>query len=263
MKHTFKSFLSEATRTNQISADGAIALIEKHCAGYLHQDRILWRGNQRAVEGCLYGDSRKGEERNSISTSNTYNIWIDGLPAFKDWPKRRRSFICSTSKKVAQGYSSQELPMIAIPYDGQPLAGVGRADIWAVSPKGAGIKLLGINDETAALIKPEGPVKSFDDLAKAMKAVKYEDVDNPRFLGIEEGETLYDFWLRCINPATFSGPYVTPDFTHFDFNEEVWFEGQAVFIQPDPHLDPKIIEWAKEYPHLHHALTAGHKGSPA
>ena len=262
MKHSFKTFLAESARTNHITPDEAIALMEKHCKGYLHQDGILWRGNQRAVEGCLYGDSRKGEERNSISTSNTYNIWIDGYPPFKDWPKRRRSFICSTSKKVAQGYSSQELPMVVVPYDGQKMAGVDRADIWAVSPKGAGIRLLGINDETASLIKPEGPVKTFDDLAKAMKAVKYEDVDNPRFLGMEEGETLYDFWARCITPDLFNGPYVTPDLTHFAFNEEVWFEGQAVFIQPGPQLDQKIIEWAKEYPHLHRALTAGHQGKP-
>ena len=80
----------------------------------------------------MFGDSSK-VTRKSANTRNWYTLLFDHvLPAWQNYPKRSKSFICTTNMSTAQNYAAlggndgfQVHPV------GNPIIGVcPRGDIW-------------------------------------------------------------------------------------------------------------------------------------
>lgn len=70
-------------------------------------------------------------ERVSANTSNLYNLLVSNyLPSWKTFPKRNKSFICSTSSDRALGYSEDNSACIVIPQDSNPIGICNTFDFW-------------------------------------------------------------------------------------------------------------------------------------
>jgi hypothetical protein len=144
---TFKDFLNERAKTRDpkyspVDLSDAIKTIKSHCRDamwMISEDRPLYRGerNETTIKklnktGCLAVDPSK-TERASQNTSNFYTLIFDNIPSMKDYPKRSRSFIASTSFGRAEQYThNTDDVMIMIPYNGVKIGIVPEEDIWDI-----------------------------------------------------------------------------------------------------------------------------------
>ncbi len=70
-------------------------------------------------------------ERVSANTSNLYNLLVSNyLPSWKTFPKRNKSFICSTSVDRALAYSEDDKVCIVVPHDSTPIGICNTFDFW-------------------------------------------------------------------------------------------------------------------------------------
>jgi len=92
-------------------------------------------------------------ERKSANTENYYTLIIDNSPAWKEYPKRSKSFICTTEASVADAYASNILGKKAvykvIPLENQNIAACTRSDFWFSFQRG--MKKYGLYDINSAL----------------------------------------------------------------------------------------------------------------
>lgn len=65
----------------------------------------LWRGSNSNTTDILTLDPSVGA-RVSQNTTNYYTLLMDNSPYMRGWPKRRHSFVCSTSAKDAGNYGT-------------------------------------------------------------------------------------------------------------------------------------------------------------
>ena len=98
----FVRFLNEG-RTQSISSDEAIRILDKHCKesvnalmeGYYYIERII----EFFYKDYGFIDPSKHPERKSANTSNYYTILVNHLlPSWKKYPKR--SIICSSFRSL-------------------------------------------------------------------------------------------------------------------------------------------------------------------
>ena len=102
-----------------------------------HPDGLLYRGmsdsfvNVNPITLIHYST-----ERSSANTSNIYNLLVSKyLTSWKDYPKRNRSFICSTASSRASEYTEDGDPCIIVPADSTPIGICSSYDFWYSFPK--------------------------------------------------------------------------------------------------------------------------------
>lgn len=146
---TFKQFLLETSRTprtKNIDVEDAIDLINEHCSAWAQilgdQGVGIWRGGSNAQGQASFGDSTKSVERVSANTENYFTLWHDNAPDWADYPKRSRSFVCSTSMDYAYSYGKAYL---VVPYDNAIVAMMPEQDLFN------SFKGVDPNDESAML----------------------------------------------------------------------------------------------------------------
>lgn len=140
---SFKEFLAETAvgakpKYKQLEVEKAIALLNKHAKNalwMLEDDSPLYRGDVYIAKstgplstGFAIVDT-SATKRRSTNTSNFYTAILDNHPKRKQFPKRSRSFICSTDQSYAANYAHQD-PNVIIPFDGVPIGAVNREDMW-------------------------------------------------------------------------------------------------------------------------------------
>lgn len=74
-------------------------------------------------------------ERKSQNTTNQYTSILDNHPEMKDWPKRSRSYIASTSRNQASDFKGSEFTYMLIPFDGVKIGFVNEPDLWETQIK--------------------------------------------------------------------------------------------------------------------------------
>jgi hypothetical protein len=132
MMITFKQFLSEegSGRLKEINPETALTLIMQNCMGYIEAvkagSRQIWRGTYNNAP-ILIGDSNLGSPRKSANTYNYYTLFMDNSPQWSEFPKRSRSFICSTSSSTSNGFGDL---FIVLPYDDAHVGVTPRYDLW-------------------------------------------------------------------------------------------------------------------------------------
>lgn len=112
----------------EIPLDQILSQIELHASDALEayrEGKILYRGWKRHVAPGVY-DASTGE-RKSENTQNTYTMLFSDNPFNRGWPRRDKSFICSTSKEYAEKYGVVHL---MLPYNGVEIGICGDQDIW-------------------------------------------------------------------------------------------------------------------------------------
>jgi len=130
---TFKEYLLESSNktgvaswSTPVSDDEMASLLLKHCSQALKSGAVFFRGGPKtALEVGKTGQ----EPRRSANTYNYYTWFIDNSEAWKDYPKRGNSFVCSTEPRGA--YKKSKLsPHLVVPFDNTVYAVAPSYDFW-------------------------------------------------------------------------------------------------------------------------------------
>lgn len=272
---TFKQFIAENSRAKSIDTESALLWMSSESKDFLKSGVHLYRGIESEVpEGILSGSSVGERPRESKNTSNYYTLWMDNHPSFKDWPKRSRSFICTTRPHYAEEFGAV---YIMVPSDKAKVGKVGKGDIWGVQ---LGIGKIGGTAVRHYVIHPNElndllddilttHVKTYDDLAQALKNVKYEHIKSARLADqmlLTGSDDMFQFVEKLLVPSAFAGTCDAGDLT-LTTNGECWVEGEAVFIPTNQHQlsaydQHQVLEWAKDYPSILEVLSKYWEESP-
>ncbi len=127
-----QSYIISEGRTKAISEEAALDLIMSKCGK--HIDAInsgkrpdIYRGVSGSSDDYGVIDPSSSNERRSAHTANYGTFLMDNLPAWKGYPKRSQSIICSTTKKGAQSYGTV---YYVFPTDKCDIGIVGEVDVW-------------------------------------------------------------------------------------------------------------------------------------
>lgn len=143
---SFKQFLSEAEvkpySFETLSLERVKQLLETSASKAWQDTRSghkLFRGFQK-YHGSGLTDPSTGE-RKSENVANHYTSLMASNPANEAWPKRSKSFICSTDKWSAEAFG---YPHYLIPFNGVKVAYVNEADLHMAAST---IRLPGTRDD--------------------------------------------------------------------------------------------------------------------
>ena len=138
MKITFKQFLEAKIKnydsTPITDGEALIKAIEENCSQAINNIRTkrksgaIWRGFRREVISGI--DDPGSGQRASENTANFYTVFFDENPKNRDWPKRSRSFICSTDELTAANFGHQGAATLVLPFDNTSIGVVNETDVW-------------------------------------------------------------------------------------------------------------------------------------
>lgn len=253
---SFKKFLTEVAikepKYVNVSVEKAIELLNTKCKNalwMLHENKPLYRGDESVLfpaSGFKAVDSNKSERR-SQNTSNFYTIILDNHPDRKNFPKRSKSFVATTDKSYALGYTDEE-PFIIIPEDSAKIGFVNKNDMWNTRIKlfDYSVGIEDHNDMFEYIFFNGGKFKvspnsiGIDDFYKFDKALKTGDEEAFKILSkaigtkranIYRNSFIEDIWKAYSAESTGHTVHTTKNMPH-NKNSEVWVGGKMVFIQP-------------------------------
>ncbi len=129
----FKHFLVESDSTNSTIK----AMIENVDSAMLDLFLSVADDSMATEAPLIYRGTNKSQKiiiqdyplnRNSRNTTNEFTILVDNfLPSWKNYPKRSKSFICTTSHYIADGYGE---PYFVLPYGNPDIGVCSDIDMW-------------------------------------------------------------------------------------------------------------------------------------
>ena len=279
---TFKQFLSES-RAKEVGAKEFIEWCEAHASKYLAGGKYFYRGSKTAPSGLSIGTSVGETPRRSANGApNNYTLWIDNDPAFKDFPKRSRSWIASDRFGFAGDYGKVSLLIIE---DSAMVGKVHEDDIWfKMLHEPTGTTVSELNSNTSMILKAVGEEQhpaSYEELSKSFKVVTLDSLEE-MLDGPGEGTThnirnerakalvdlmydqkvsnLFDLWKKLLKPELF-GLTTAGDVHEESTMGEVWVEGAAAFIPLETEGDMSsedrklILQWLSKYEGLENKVS--------
>lgn len=155
----------------------------RNCATAIEQYKngvVLYRGLKKPKDSLTYSDSTKSVRASAFAKSNQYTIWVDNHPSWKDFPKRSRSFICSTNYHTARHFG---IPHIVFPI-GDPKFGICPVSDFQLSfpyaYKNYNFGVLSLNNQISSLVDQysEKIYHTYDELLKALAELqkRYDDL---------------------------------------------------------------------------------------
>lgn len=109
-----------------ITLNGALDIYNKYCSNFDPDRHFMFRGVSKANTPYFHVDPTK-YKRTSFSTKNFYTLIIDNSSAWKKYPDRSQSLICTNSRAHTILYGET---YAVIPYDGSDIAIAPTSDIW-------------------------------------------------------------------------------------------------------------------------------------
>lgn len=134
MKTTFKYFLMQEAgsfKRQELEPEQFMNILKQHCKGWINAVKTnhvipIWRGDDNH-QGTLSAGDSNNFTRSAANTLNWYALWIDNSRKWKDFPKRRQSYICTNNISTADGYGDVQ---VVIPYDTAHVGVVPADDMW-------------------------------------------------------------------------------------------------------------------------------------
>ncbi len=150
--HLFEEAVGKKPTYKNLSTEEAIKFLNTHCKNalwMLEKDKPFYRGISEYKDLDIVkikGFSLVNTElttRRSQNTTNYYTVILDNNPLNKDFPKRSKSFVGTTSFDYALGYSSSghHGVFVMVPTDSAKIGVVNRSDMWNTK-----IKLFGLDE---------------------------------------------------------------------------------------------------------------------
>ena len=252
---TFKTFLSEAAvgalpKYTPLDVKKAIRFLNAKCKDslwMLQKNKPFYRGDSRLPAGSfLVVDSTK-TTRMSQNTTNYYTVILDNIPSMIGFPKRSKSFICSSSIDTAEDFGGNV--WVVIPTDSCKIGVVGESDLWRTKVK-FGERPVDIEDANRLFgvlnLKPD--YESLKKFGEEVKSGVHDDLLTRALERVHSFSPKYDFssdfknlkrnFIGTINKAY--SPKITglvactPTTLSKNLDDtEVWVEGELVFITLD------------------------------
>lgn len=127
----FDSYLLTESRGKRLTKDETLKLLKKNCkralSAFKRGDRI-YRGNHSADDYLFYDSKTADLPRKSRNTKNYYTLIIDNSAAWKKFPQRSESLICTTNKTHSGNFGINAYSVF--PYDGATIGVVPARDFW-------------------------------------------------------------------------------------------------------------------------------------
>lgn len=244
---TFKQFLSEKAVSKQpvykpVHVKKAIQLLNTHAKDalwMLHKNQPLYRGDNNAKlgdTGFALVDTA-ATKRQSQNTSNYYTVIFDNHPEYKDFPKRSRSFICSTKYDDAKGFGYNSTNIV-IPFDGVRIGAVNEDDMWMTDVRFLGrlFSVSDLNDYWRDLgLSPS--MASFKAFGKSLKNPNSESSRCFKdTFGSEKYDAVKDNFFDTV--MSMYSPKMTGHTVHttanfYGIEGEVWVGGKVMMIAED------------------------------
>lgn len=156
----FESAVDEKPTYKNLATKAAIDFLNAHCKDaiwMLEKNTPVYRGindyhdpDIKTTKDFSLVDTML-TTRKSQNTSNFYTVILDNNPLNKDFPKRSKSFVGTTSIDYAHGYSNSgsDSIFVMIPTDQAKIGIVNHADIWHTRIKlfGHSMAIEQFNDE--------------------------------------------------------------------------------------------------------------------
>jgi hypothetical protein len=114
----------------QSASTALLSKIRKDCSDAIaaaKTNHIIYKGMTLNDTGEIWLTNPALRERKSRNTKNYYTLMFDNLPSWRDYPKRSRSLICSSNKRVAGNYGDI---YVILPFNGAKIAVCPANDIW-------------------------------------------------------------------------------------------------------------------------------------
>jgi len=245
-------------RTKSMNYKAAEKFIKENCSeilGVYKKSQVrLWRGVRSDGE-YLFGDSTK-RIRKSRNTDNYYTIIMDNSSDWKEYPKRSRSFICTSDSDRSTSYGTRYL---VFPIDGTKIAVCPQSDIWFGWQKALGGHLnsfIGDLNMLASLYDVRLHSgsnfvefkKGIDYLGELInkneqilkRASKYDFTTGESYKRniIKNSKNLYAYFEKLLKPVDFK--IETTSNYDVDGRHECWFSGEAIFVHWNPAVDVKM-----------------------
>ena len=122
-----KQFLTEE-RSKKISRDKALDILQTKCSKAVKaykKGNIIYRGIDMDDDYAFVSPSKF--TRQSANTDNYYTLINDNSPAWKDYPKRSKSIVCTTDFESAQRYGTL---YTVFPFDAAKIGVCSNHDYW-------------------------------------------------------------------------------------------------------------------------------------
>lgn len=233
-------FLSEAKykgapRSRSITADEAIELLETNCKEAIKYKPTLYRGYNKITDLYSYIDPSKFT-RVSANTMNYYTLFMDNDSFWKEYPKRSKSIIGTTSLERIAGWPSI---MKIYPYDGAKIGVCPKHDIW-FSFKSKMYALDEINSSIFMATKYK-TINNYKDLIEAFQLIDMikNDIDNKYIIDIfkdigyyKTDKTFYQTFKKYMSPALNDFKLVGCKYKTKG-NYEFWTDSQCVMLRMD------------------------------
>lgn len=234
---------------------------------YIASGNYIYRG-MKGTSPYIIGNGSTGE-RKSKNTYNFYTTLIDNfLPQWKPYPKRSKSFICTTDSTVAFGYGRL---YVVIPLDLQPIGICPAEDFWFGFKNINEIGLRSLNQFNQVLQEllrntidqylPENPktVSSVMDMletyVKNTSQEEFDALNRDHWYDIKQVNDMFAYFkkhgvwkgLTYLFDPDINGFEVTTniDTAHFGKNE-VWLSDRVLFIHNDKFQDLMNNKYSKK-----------------
>lgn len=241
--------LSEG-RSSAIHIDTALKIVQTHNPNGI-SNYSIYRGIKEQSEDFYYvqPSSHIRKSAHTYNGTNYYTILLDNLPSWKEYPKRSKSIICSTSNTLASAYGTV---YCVIPKEGSKIAISPSPDIWN-SFHIVNINYFNLNifnriiDEYMKryelIMSKKMNKNNYDDIAEVLNYVMKEkdnfelyNVTNilPEVCMKYNYKNMFEFIDEILlNPEKneFKIQYYNSDFSLNDYNaHELWTEDDCVLI---------------------------------
>lgn len=272
---TFKQFLNEgdAQTLTPMDSNELILWMRENSTNYLKNGRygrFIYRGagyNDAGSTGIFHGTTQHGI-RYAANTHNYYNLWIDNYESFKDYPKRSKSFICSTNPEYASGFGSL---FLVIPKDSADVGIVDKQDIWGAQVS-EDYTLSNLGNYSATLVElmhQQNVDHDWHKMAEVFQSISLDaiqdfiatqevsDIENRtlakayKLMKEERVDTLFDLWEKLVTPQLFN---LSKAGQMKSTNGEVWIQDDCAFLSLTGRVmgidRSDILEFAEDYPEL-------------
>ena len=261
---SFKQFIEEDFKRDTTKLEVAAKYFKENGSKFLwmlEEYKFIYRGDTShyVIPGSADIIDVMGTARVSVNTSNHYTVIFDNHPEMKDFPKRSKSLICSTSFSKASDYSERySEPFIVLPTNDSTVGFTGEQDIWNtyITLAGVTMSLSSVNYMFEHLGIKDRSIQDFYDFQEKLRDKASDEflkldqalTNNNVIDGSSQYKSMVNNFVNCVFEAYSpknTGFYSknSSSFSMADMDDqELWVDGHVILLRKDDiHKFKKLV----------------------
>lgn len=200
---------------------------------------IIYRGISSNMD-FMFGD-HSNYVRKSAYIQNYYTEIIDNSPEWKEYPKRSKSFICTTSYSTSQNYGSSTY--IVLPFDNPTIGICPFDDLWDSFDLSAfdfdSLEEFNAGLENIMSLIMGNTADTYNNILKLCSIIDKKQYEE----SILKDDKFFDYLSKSGNSLHALQNILSPSKNYFSkvklsslsniSDNEIWFSGPAYFIKQD------------------------------